>query len=154
LSIGPAAAPSGAEPAGGDGQRCGRGEDRRYTRVKCEDRRRAGKGIAGREGEPASQVFKNVKFLTQTRARTFLTIMSVGYADALGVTCAHCHNVQDFSSDEKRPKRAAREMQVLHRSVNTQLRAMTELASQPADQRAINCTTCHRGRIDPETPNP
>jgi Photosynthetic reaction centre cytochrome C subunit len=76
--------------------------------------------------------------------------MSGGYADALGVACEYCHNVRDFSSDEKRPKRAAREMQIMHKGVNTQLRAMTELASQPADQRAINCTTCHRGRIKPD----
>ena len=112
------------------------------------------KRIAGRDTEPASQIFKNVRFLARTRARTLLVIMSVGYADALGVTCEHCHNVQNFASDEKRPKRAAREMQVMHSSVVTQLRAMTELASQPADQRAINCSTCHRGRINPDKPNP
>ena len=110
--------------------------------------------IAGHESEPAGQVFKNVQFLDDTRASTFLVIMSVGYADALGVTCTHCHSETDFSSDEKRPKRAAREMQLLHRNVNTQLRQMENLASQPADQRAINCTTCHRGRINPATPNP
>ena len=36
--------------------------------------------------------------------------MNYGYSRALGVSCMHCHVEQDFASDEKRPKRAAREM--------------------------------------------
>ena len=36
--------------------------------------------------------------------------MDVGYSRALGVSCTHCHDDQKFASDEKRPKRAAREM--------------------------------------------
>lgn len=110
--------------------------------------------IKGHETEPAGTVFKNVQFLTKTPAQTFLVIMNVGYSRALGVTCTHCHNESDFSSDEKRPKRAAREMQVLHRSINDQLQKMQNL--QPRPDHFINCTTCHRGMLDPrqDIPSP
>src|SRR5215831_13801492 len=86
--------------------------------------------IAGHENEPASQVFKNVKYLAATKASTLLIIMNVGYSKALGVRCTHCHNEADFSSDEKRPKQAAREMQVMHRGINEQLGKMEHL-TQP-----------------------
>src|SRR5215510_9452153 len=46
--------------------------------------------IAGRENQPAGEVFKNVQFLKATRASTFLVIMNAGYSKALGVTCTHC----------------------------------------------------------------
>jgi hypothetical protein len=105
--------------------------------------------IVGHESEPAAKVFGNVQFLKDVPAANLLTIMRIGYANALGVTCEHCHVATDFASDEKRAKRAAREMQLLHREVNVQLRQMKELDSQPADRRSINCATCHRGRIKP-----
>jgi hypothetical protein len=103
--------------------------------------------IAGREREPAGQVFKNVQFLQNTPASTFLAIMNGGYSKALGVTCTHCHNDTDFASDEKRPKKIAREMQVMHRGINDQLRAMQNLTE--GSKRAINCSTCHRGEVGP-----
>jgi hypothetical protein len=103
--------------------------------------------IKGREKEPAQKVFKNVKWLTDTPAATFLVIMNIGYSRALGVTCTHCHVETDFSSDEKREKRAAREMQALHRSINDQLSKMQNLRPKP--DHFINCTTCHRGSTDP-----
>lgn len=105
--------------------------------------------IAGRESEPASRVFTNVKLLRDVPARTFVTIMNGGYARALGVTCTHCHVTGDFASDAKRPKRAAREMAMMHRSINQQLGQMEELATPKTDNRAINCFTCHRGMVDP-----
>jgi hypothetical protein len=39
----------------------------------------------------------------------------------------HCHVETGFSSDEKRPKRAARQMAVMHHSINDQLRKMENL---------------------------
>jgi Photosynthetic reaction centre cytochrome C subunit len=104
--------------------------------------------IAGREQEPAGQVFKNVQFLRNTRAGTFLTIMNAGYSKALGVACSYCHDESDFASDAKRPKRAAREMQTLHRAFNDGLREMKD-ADSPSDDRAISCITCHRGAVKP-----
>ncbi len=110
------------------------------------------RSIAGHESEPAGQVFQDVRYLKDVPASTLLDIMSIGYSNALGVRCAHCHDPSDFASDAKRPKRAAREMQVIHESVNTQLIAMKNLETQPRELRYITCTTCHRGRINPNNP--
>ncbi len=106
------------------------------------------KSIAGREQEPATAVFKNIHILKTVDAARFLRIMNGGYSKALGVTCTHCHVESDFASEELRPKRAAREMAVMHRSINEQLRAMHELQTEPAD-RPISCITCHRGQVIP-----
>src|SRR5215468_4303565 len=105
--------------------------------------------IAGREREPAEKVFKNIQipWLKIVPAARFLTIMNLGYSRALGVACTHCHVEQDFASDDKRPKRAAREMAAMHRMINEQLKKMQNL--EPKPNRAINCSTCHRGAIDP-----
>ena len=104
--------------------------------------------IAGRQKDPAEQVFKNIQWLKGVPAERLLLIMNLGYSRALGVTCTHCHVEADFSSDDKRPKRAAREMAAMHRQINDQLKKMQNLQT-PAAQRAINCSTCHRGAIDP-----
>ena len=85
--------------------------------------------IAGHEREPAGQVFKNVDRLKDTDAGTLLVIMNIGYAKALGVACSYCHDENDFASDVKRPKKASREMQVMHRAINDQLRGMKNLNS-------------------------
>lgn len=104
--------------------------------------------IKGHENEPAEKVFKNVRILKGIPAANLVDIMNYGYSHALGVTCRHCHVETDFSSDDKRPKRAAREMAVMHRSINDQLRKMENL-EQPTDKRNINCGVCHRGAVDP-----
>jgi len=106
--------------------------------------------IKGREQAPAREVFKNLRvaWLADTPAATFLDIMDSGYSRALGVRCTHCHVEGDFASDDKRPKRAAREMAAMHRAINQQLLAMKHLKGE-ADERFINCATCHRGAVDP-----
>jgi hypothetical protein len=111
--------------------------------------------IAGREMEPAGKVFQNVRleWFKHIPAGQFLDIMNGGYAKALGVRCTHCHDDQDFSSDAKRPKRAAREMAVMHWDINQRLRRMENLKSSEND-RLINCATCHRGKVDPHDPAP
>lgn len=106
--------------------------------------------IAGKENEPAERVFKNIQIpgFKSLPAARLLLIMNRGYSRALGVNCTHCHVEQDFGSDEKRPKLAAREMAAMHRMINEQLKQMKNLKSASGD-RAINCSTCHRGGIDP-----
>ena len=106
--------------------------------------------IAGRENEPAEKVFKNIQieWFKNVPAGRFLRIMNGGYSRALGVACTHCHVEQDFSSDDKRPKRAAREMAVMHKMINDQLGKMRNLEIKP-EERFINCSTCHRGAINP-----
>jgi len=105
--------------------------------------------IGDRQNEPADKVFENVVWLTGSPVRQFLAIMNVGYARALGVRCTYCHVETNFASEDKRPKRAAREMAAMHRQINQELRKMQNLQTMPPESRAINCSTCHRGSIDP-----
>ena len=106
--------------------------------------------IAGHENEPAEKVFKNIQLpmLKNAPAKRFLLIMNLGYSRALGVACTHCHVEQDFASDDKRPKAAAREMAVMHKMINDQLQKMQHLDLKP-EARFLNCSTCHRGAINP-----
>ena len=108
------------------------------------------KQIAGHEQEPSVQVFKNIQVdvLKKTPAARLLLIMNEGYSKALGVNCKHCHVEDDFSKDDKRPKRCARDMAGMHFSINQQLAKMQNLAPSP-NGHFINCSTCHRGAIDP-----
>jgi Photosynthetic reaction centre cytochrome C subunit len=106
------------------------------------------KQIAGHEQEPSVQVFKNVQVLKKTPAAKLLLIMNLGYSKALGVTCEHCHVKEDFSKDDKRPKRCARDMQLMHGDINQRIEKMQNLAPNP-NGHFINCSTCHRGAIDP-----
>ena len=108
-------------------------------------------GIAGRETAPAGSVFRNVRLphLAATPASQFVSIMNGGYARALGVTCTHCHVSDDFASDEKRPKRAAREMALMHFAINRELAEMKNLGTPAVEDRFINCATCHRGMVNP-----
>src|SRR5215472_10291630 len=111
---------------------------------------RISKQIAGHEQEPAAQVFKNIQLdnLKKTPATRLLLIMNAGYSHALGVTCKYCHVEDDFSKDDKRPKRAAREMAVMHFWINQQLVKMQNLETNP-QERYLNCETCHRGAVNP-----
>jgi hypothetical protein len=108
------------------------------------------KQIAGHEQEPAAQVFRNIQFdvLRKAPASRLLLIMNLGYSRALGVNCTYCHVEADFSKDDKRPKRAAREMALMHFSINQQLAKMRELDPNPQGH-FVNCSTCHRGSVKP-----
>lgn len=108
------------------------------------------KQVAGHEQEPADKVFRNIQiaWLTQEPASNLLNIMNYGYARALGVTCTHCHDERDFSSDDKRPKRAAREMARMHHRINDELKQMQNLEPD-SERHSINCNTCHRGTVNP-----
>ena len=104
------------------------------------------KQIAGHEEERSEKVFKNMQIdvLKKIPASRLLLIMNLGYSKALGVTCKHCHVEDDFSKGDKRPKRCAREMAVMHFSINQQLAKMQNLEPNP-NGHFINCSTCHRG---------
>jgi hypothetical protein len=108
------------------------------------------KRIAGHENEPAEKVFKNLRLpmLKSEPAKGVLGIMLFGYSRALGVSCTYCHDEKDFSTDDKRPKNAAREMAELHSLINDKLGKMKNLKPR-AEGPFINCNTCHRGHTDP-----
>ena len=103
--------------------------------------------MAGKEDDPADQVFKNVKVLGAVPAKRLLAIMRVGYARSLGVSCDHCHVAGDWASDEKESKRIARQMARMTRELNERvLPAIPEMAGK---EPTVNCTTCHRGQRKP-----
>lgn len=102
--------------------------------------------IAGKENLPSKEVFKNVKLLGDVSAGRLLRIMDIGYSQSLGVSCDHCHVEDRWDADEKRPKRAAREMILLVNDINDKLGKMEEIDTGEA---TVNCTTCHRGYVKP-----
>jgi photosynthetic reaction center cytochrome c subunit len=96
--------------------------------------------------KPASEVFRNVKLMGDIPADRFLRIMDIGYRQSLGVSCDYCHVEDRWEADEKRPKRAAREMILMMRMINDHLGKLTEIDTMDA---SVNCTTCHRGYVKP-----
>ena len=103
--------------------------------------------IAGKEDLPAEEVFTNIQQLNGRSAKTLLAIMNFGYSRSLGVSCEHCHNVNDWGSDEKVQKQITREMSTMSAKINGELLAGIE--GLQSVQPVINCTTCHRGQIKP-----
>ena len=104
--------------------------------------------IAGRENEPAEKVFKNIQSMKGMPAGRLVRVMNMGFSRALGVGCLHCHFGQDYSSDEQRPKRAAREMMAMNKMINEHLRGLKNLEGKP-EEKFVSCSTCHRGQVDP-----
>jgi hypothetical protein len=101
--------------------------------------------IAGREQEPAGQVFKNVQALKTEPAGDFLRRMA-GFARALGGRCSTCHVANDWPNDTKKEKLVAREMIDLVNTANARLQRIQGLPSQNP---RIGCNTCHRGSAKP-----
>ena len=104
--------------------------------------------IAGREDEPASEVFEDVQVLGRHPARRFLSIMNAGFGRALGVSCTHCHIAENWS-EPTREKRITREMSAMTRRINEELLSEIEGLSDGERPPAVNCTTCHRGAVKP-----
>ena len=104
------------------------------------------KTIAGKEKRPAGEVFKNVQLLKNIPADRFLRMMDLGYSQALGVGCDHCHMEDAWDLDDLRAKKAAREMIKLTNEINARLETMDHIDNT---EPIVNCTTCHRGFVKP-----
>ncbi len=94
---------------------------------------------------------KNVKVLNQylgadyDKTANVFGYMSAYFVPGVGVSCEYCHNLQDFSSDEKQEKVIARNMLVM--TMETQNRWIGSLPKpegQPAH--VLVCATCHAGQ--------
>lgn len=105
------------------------------------------KAIAGKEQQPASQVFKNVKTLTNVPAARLLAIMNMGYGKSLGVSCTHCHIAGEWDREDKPQKQIARDMSAMAGTINNQL--LKNIANLKGPSPVVNCTTCHRGQVKP-----
>jgi hypothetical protein len=114
---------------------------------RAHDLEEAKKLIAGRENLPAEQVFKNIKVLTGVPAGRVLAIMDQGWSRSLGVSCHHCHEEADWSSDGKPQKDIAREMSRMTRKINEEM--LKPIANLKGPNPVVNCTTCHRGQVKP-----
>ena len=105
------------------------------------------KFIAGREEQPAVDVFNNVQQYKNATAGRFLRIMEFGFTVALGVDCTHCHKPGAWDSDEKPTKQVAREMTVMLAAINNDF--LKKIPNLRGTNPQVNCTTCHRGQRRP-----
>jgi Photosynthetic reaction centre cytochrome C subunit len=104
--------------------------------------------IAGRDTLPAGEVFKNVTTgLKNVPARKFLAIMNIGYGRSLGVSCAHCHDVTAWESEDKPQKQIAREMARMDAAIIHDY--LANIKNLKSKEPLVNCTTCHRGAVKP-----
>src|SRR5215831_17906459 len=104
--------------------------------------------IAGRENQPAEQVFKNVQVLKGITAAELVHKMDKDYAEALSWNCTNCHRLApqgNFASDTSKDKVRARFMQQMTNEINqVQLPKL-----YPKDTPSVTCATCHRGYNEP-----
>lgn len=100
--------------------------------------------IAGRENDPAEEVFKNIQVMKGMPAGRVLAIMTGGFAPALGVRCSHCHESGEWHLDEKEPKRIARGMWTMTGEINQQVKRIAA-----DDDAQVRCATCHQGNVEP-----
>jgi hypothetical protein len=106
--------------------------------------------IQGKESEMASAIFKNVKTFNEKqgiKATHFLAVMNY-WGEALGISCTHCHNKNDWASDEKQAKNIARGMYELRQIINKQI--SFEIEDLKEVKPLVNCGTCHRGNAIPK----
>ena len=102
--------------------------------------------IAGHEKDPAPQVFKNIQMFKDVEAGRVLGAMGF-FSRALGVSCKHCHVVDQWEKEDKPEKQIARDMAAMVTGINTQLKTIKNLDSP--DPR-VGCWTCHRGDVIPQ----
>jgi hypothetical protein len=94
--------------------------------------------ISGRESEPAEKVFKNIRKLQGIEAARLLRAMN-SWGRALGVTCMHCHVLDQWERDDRPAKQIAREMVGLTRTVSNDL--LKNIESLQGRTPAVTCTT-------------
>ena len=106
--------------------------------------------VAGRENEPAGNVFKNVKVSKDMPVKEFLTMMDAQYGRSISASCTGCHankNVGgvlkvDYADESPKKKQIARQMARMTLSINKDLAKNKEL-DQPFVR--STCVMCHRG---------
>lgn len=104
--------------------------------------------IGDRKNMSADSVYTDIQMLKGMTAAKLLDVMNYGFSNALGVGCDHCHNVQNFASNEKPAKQIAREMMKLSGDIREMVSKIQEIKNEKA---SVTCYTCHRGEIIPAT---
>ena len=147
----PAAGQRGAPPAGGPARRVPPSRDS-LAKLRAVYVDQVMKSIAGRENQPAEQVFKNVQVLKGITAEQLVHKMNDEYAVAMSWNCTNCHRLApqgNFASDTSADKKRARFMQQMQNDINqVQLPKL-----YPKDTPKVECATCHRGYNEPLPPS-
>lgn len=97
---------------------------------------------------PADSGFTNVQMMKGMTAGHLINAMNMGFSRSLGVGCDHCHNVDNFASDELPAKNIAREMMKMSGQIKDMLKNIKEIENENP---MVTCATCHRGSIVPAT---
>lgn len=104
--------------------------------------------IKGRENLPSDSVYGDIQMFKEMPAGKLLEVMNYGFSRALGVGCDHCHNTQDFASNEIPAKQIAREMMKMSGEIREMVSKIQEIKNEKA---SVTCYTCHRGEVIPAT---
>ena len=100
--------------------------------------------IKGKEKMMVDSVFSNLKVLGGFPAENLVFAMN-SWSRALGISCGHCHNTNNFASDEKDKKAIARQMVEMGNMISGILKTIKGISERPI----VNCITCHRGELKP-----
>jgi tetratricopeptide (TPR) repeat protein len=98
---------------------------------------------------PAQPPMTNLQFIPKDTPRPQLIQAMQAIAASLGVQCNYCHVQEgrggrnDFATDEKPTKKAARGMMLLTREINEKLPPSISKSSEATTR--VGCATCHRG---------
>ena len=88
----------------------------------------------------AEQAYKNIQVLKGVPVSQFMNTMFF-QRYALGVSCSYCHVDGKWEADDKPAKAKARQMQ----------RMVLDLNKNVFHDNKVNCVTCHRGSVTPQT---
>lgn len=106
-----------------------------------------GKAIEGKVDSPATAVFQNIQVFKKLPAGRLLGMMRA-WTRNLGVSCDHCHMIDQWEKDDKLPKQTARAMDKMEDDVNALIKNVKTIQNERAH---ISYWTCHRGQTKPET---
>jgi hypothetical protein len=98
---------------------------------------------------PAAPPMTNLQIIPKDTPRPQVVATMQAISQSLGVQCNYCHVQEgrggrnDFASDEKPTKKAARGMLVLAREINAKLPDAVGKSAEATTR--VGCATCHRG---------
>ena len=94
----------------------------------------------------AQRAPKNVQVLTDLSTREIRDYMK-SVSSGIGEKCVYCHNLKDYSSDEKENKLIGREFIKLVAQINVQVEAINSNVMSKEDLQPVTCYTCHAGEL-------
>jgi|GEM_PF-1296862 len=104
------------------------------------------KSIEGKEKLPAEQVWKNIQSFKGVPAERIPRIMGA-FTRALGVSCSHCHVVNQWEKEDLPTKQIARDMLAMVAKINNEhLKGIKNIGGKTQ----VSCSTCHRGQTIPD----